>query len=207
MVGGQLTPAWLLAAYRRGIFPWPIPELTDVPLWWSPDPRAVIELDRFHISRRLLRRLRSGRFRVTCDREFVGVVHACAEPRGEEGGSWITPAMVDAYTRLFELGHCHSVEVWDEDRLVGGVYGVRIGGLFAGESMFRRERDASKVALAYLVEHLKTRGFALFDIQQWTPHTGSLGAIEISRTEYVRRLRRAVELPVEFGTGPVEIDW
>lgn len=196
--GGSLAPEWLLDAYRHGIFPWPFNE--DAPIaWWSPDPRAIIELDRFHVARRLRRTLRSGRFEVTCDRDFGGVIGGCANAEGRVGRTWITPAMIEAYTRLFELGHAHSVEAWDEGRLVGGTYGLAIGGLFAAESKFYRVRDASKVALAHLVAHLRTRGYRLFDIQQLTPHTARLGATEIPRKMYMRRLAEALALPVTFG--------
>jgi len=201
-LGGSLAPEWLLDAYQHGIFPWPINE--DAPIaWWSPDPRAIIELDRFHISRRLRRTLRSGRFEVTCDRDFAGVIRGCATAQGRIGHTWIVPAMIGAYTRMFELGHGHSVEAWDEGRLVGGTYGLAIGGLFAAESKFYRVRDASKVALAHLVSHLRARGYRLFDIQQLTPHTARLGAIEIPRKMYMRRLAQALALPVTFG-GEIE---
>jgi leucyl/phenylalanyl-tRNA--protein transferase len=199
-LGGSLSVPWLLEAYRRGIFPWPLVDGNlEVLAWWSPDPRAIIELDQLHVSRRLRRRIRSEQFRVTCDTRFTEVVAGCAAPRKEDAGTWITPALADAYQRIHELGYAHSVEVWQAQRLVGGVYGVALGGFFAGESMFHRLRDASKVALVYLVEHLRARGYQLFDIQQWTPHTGSLGAIEIPRREYIRRLEHALALPVSFG--------
>lgn len=197
-LGGSLAPEWLLDAYRHGIFPWPISE--DAPIvWWSPDRRAIIELNRFHVSRRLRRTLRRGHFEVTCDREFGGVIHGCATAAGRVGRTWITPAMIDAYTQLHELGYAHSVEAWVEGRLVGGTYGVAIGGLFAAESKFYLVRDASKVALAHLVAHLTARGYRLFDIQQLTPHTARLGAIEIPRNTYMRRLAEALALSVTFG--------
>jgi leucyl/phenylalanyl-tRNA--protein transferase len=197
-VGGRLSPDWLLDAYSHGIFPWPMWE--DEPIaWWSPDPRAVIELDEFRISRRLRRTLRSGKFAVTCDRSFNDVILGCATGTGREGGTWLTPSMIAAYRRMHALGHAHSVEVWYERQLVGGTYGIAIGGLFAAESMFYRVRDASKVALAHLVAHLRARGYELLDIQQLTPHTESLGAREISRIEYLRRLARTVGAPITFG--------
>jgi len=200
-LGGSLAPEWLLDAYGHGIFPWPFNE--DAPIaWWSPDPRAIIELERFHVARRLRRTLRSGRFEVTCDGDFSGVIRGCATAGGRAGRTWITPAMIEAYTRLFELGHAHSVEAWFEGRLVGGTYGVAIGGLFAAESKFYQVRDASKVALAHLVAHLRARGFRLFDIQQLTPHTARLGAIEIPRKTYMRRLAQALAVPVTFGDRP-----
>ena len=197
-VGGRLDPEWLLDAYRHGIFPWPMWE--DDPIaWWSPDPRAILELDALRISRRLQRTLRSGKFQATCDRDFSGVIRGCATAGDREENTWLMPAMIHAYCRMHALGHAHSVEIWRADRLVGGTYGIAIGGLFAAESMFYRERDASKVALVHLVAHLRSRGYQLLDIQQWTPHTGGLGAVEISRIEYLRRLARAIDLPVTFG--------
>jgi leucyl/phenylalanyl-tRNA--protein transferase len=197
-VGGRLTPDWLLDAYSHGIFPWPMWD--DEPMvWWSPDPRAIIELDTFHSSRRLVRTIRSGKFTATCDRDFAGVIGGCGTANGRAGNTWLTSAMIDAYCRMHALGHAHSIEVWLDNRLVGGTYGIAVGGLFAAESMFYRSRDASKVALAYLIAHLNARAYQLFDIQQWTPHTGRLGAVEISRNEYLRRVARVIDLPVTFG--------
>jgi leucyl/phenylalanyl-tRNA--protein transferase len=197
-VGGRLSTNWLLDAYRHGIFPWPSNSYEPM-LWWSPDPRAILPLDGMHVSRRLERRLRSGEFEATCDTAFEQVIAACASGSGREGGTWITPAMIDAYAELHRLGHVHSVEVWREGELAGGVYGLVIGGLFAAESMFYRSRDGSKVALARLVSHLRTRGFQLLDVQQTTPHTESLGVVEISRREYLSRLSEAVDAPITFG--------
>ncbi|MEN0109316.1 MAG: leucyl/phenylalanyl-tRNA--protein transferase [Planctomycetota bacterium] len=204
-VGGELSPEWLLDAYRHGVFPWPSDETgPDEPmLWWSPDPRAVLPLDGMRVSRRLVRTIQSSRFQTTANRDFAGVMQGCATGPGRERGTWLTPVMRSAYQRMHELGHAHSVEAWRHDgamrRLVGGVYGVAIGGVFAAESMFRYETDASKVALAALVSHLRTRGYTLLDIQQWTPHTGTLGAVELPRAEYLDRLATAVERPVTFG--------
>lgn len=196
-IGGRLSPEWLLDAYRHGIFPWPMWD--DEPIaWWSPDPRAIIELDGFHISRRLGRTIKSGRFRVTSDQDFDRVIAGCATAGDRRGNTWLTPAMIAAYCRMHALGHAHSVEVWQENQLVGGTYGIAIGGLFAAESMFHRVRDASKVAVAHLVARLSARGYRLLDIQQWTPHTGSLGAIEIPRLEYLSRLADAINQPVKF---------
>ncbi len=199
LFGGKLTPEWLLDAYAHGIFPWPIFDGTDIVVWWSPDPRAIFELDDFHVSRRLARTCRSGLFEVTCDRDFRGVIKGCATAGDRRRNTWITPPMLEAYVKLFELGHAHSIEVWRQGDLVGGTYGVAIGGLFAGESMFHRVRDASKVALAHLVEHLKSRDYKLFDIQQRTDHTASLGAVEISRDQYLSRVAGAIAAPVTFG--------
>lgn len=200
LFGGKLTPEWLLDAYAHGIFPWPIFDGTDIMVWWSPDPRAVFELDNLHISRRLARTCRSGLFEVTCDRAFVGVITGCATAGDRRHNTWLTPKMIEAYVRLFELGHAHSVEVWRDGQLVGGTYGVAIGGMFAGESMFHQVRDASKVALVRLVHHLRVRGYSLFDIQQCTAHTVSLGAVDIPRETYLRRLGVALPADVTFGT-------
>ncbi len=199
LFGGKLTPQWLLDAYAHGIFPWPIFDGTDIMVWWSPDPRAVFEFDRFHVSRRLARTCRGGRFEVTCDQAFSGVIEGCATADDRRHNTWLTPTMIEAYVRLFELGHAHSVEVWSDRQLVGGTYGVTLGGLFAGESMFHRARDASKVALVRLVHHLQVRGYTLFDIQQCTSHTASLGATEIPRSDYLRRLAEALQTEVSFG--------
>ena len=201
-LGGRLSPQWLLDAYCHGIFPWPQSDIDEPMLWWSPDPRAIIEFDRFHVSRRLAQTCRSGRFTVTCDRDFAGVIRGCATANDRVGQTWLTPRMIRAYTRLFALGHAHSVEAWREEQLAGGVYGVAIGGLFAAESMFYRVRDASKVALVYLVRHLNARGYRLLDIQQLTPATAPFGVIEIPRREYLARLAEAVRQPVAFACGP-----
>lgn len=196
--GGELSPEWLLDAYRHGVFPWPITDFEAPLAWWSPDPRAVIEFDRFHVSRRLRRTCRGTKFEVTRDVDFAGVIRGCAMAPARLGQTWLTPEMIDAYIRLHELGHAHSVEVWHEHELAGGVYGVAIGGLFAAESKFYRVRDASKVALVRLVEHLRGQGFTLLDIQQLTPHTARFEAVAIPRVAYLARLRRAIELPARF---------
>ena len=198
LVGGRLNVPWLLAAYREGIFPWPsFDGRRQILAWFSPDPRAIIELERFHASRSLLRRLRKGTFRVTIDRDFGGVIRGCAR-RGDGLPSWITPQLLRAYEDLHAAGHAHSVETWFGDELVGGVYGVAVGGYFSGESMFHRMSDASNVALYHLVRHLRLCGFELFDIQQWSEHTGRLGASVIPRREFLTRLARAQQRPVEF---------
>lgn len=193
-IGGDLSPERLILAYRSGIFPW-FEEGLPV-LWWSPNPRAILELDRLHVPRRLERTIRQAKFRTTIDQCFERVMRACGANRPE--GTWITESMIEAYCRLHRLGHAHSAETWAKEELVGGIYGVSIGGLFAGESMFHRRPDASKIALVRLVEHLRARGFVLFDLQILNAHTARLGAIEIPRDEYLRRLRAAVELPVQF---------
>jgi leucyl/phenylalanyl-tRNA--protein transferase len=193
-IGGDLRPARLLQAYRHGIFPWYGED--DPVCWWSPDPRAIVPLDGFHVPRRLRRTIDSGRFTLTINRDFAGVIRGCAE--GRTDGTWITPEMIAAYETLHHMGHAHSVETWVDDALAGGIYGVALGGFFAGESMFTRRRDASKVALAFLVEHLRRRGFLLVDIQFLTEHTARFGAVEIPRSDYLARLRHALMLRVTF---------
>jgi leucyl/phenylalanyl-tRNA--protein transferase len=193
-VGGELTVDRLLLAYRSGIFPWSVDPVT----WWSPDPRGIIELDQFHASRSLRRTLRQGAFRVTRNQAFLAVMEACAAPAPDRPHTWISSQFLQAYTRLHTAGYAHSVECWVGSDLVGGIYGVQVGGLFAGESMFHRVKDASKVALAALVERLRQQGFALFDIQMTTPHTEQFGATNIGREEYLRRLAEAIKVPCQF---------
>jgi len=199
MVGGLLTTDWLLTAYRHGIFPWPVYDgQNEILAWFSPDPRAILELDCLHVSRRLRRRLNSGRFQVTFDSDFPRVIEACAGPRKPDDGTWITPHLADAYVELHRLGIAHSVEVWQGGQLAGGLYGLALGGFFAGESMFHRVRDASKVALVHMVRHLQSCGFVMFDVQQASPHLVRMGATEIPRHEFLARLKKALELPVSF---------
>jgi leucyl/phenylalanyl-tRNA--protein transferase len=195
--GGDLEPATIIAAYRRGIFPWPY---DDEPLlWWSPDPRAILPLAALHVSHRLARTLRQGRFRVTLNADFRAVIDACAAR--EE--TWITPTMRAAYVRLHALGWAHSVEVWGADgALAGGLYGVAVGGLFAAESMFHRATDASKIALVALVHQCRAGGLELLDVQLPSPHLLSMGAVTISRTGYLRRLAGVVDRPVNFASAP-----
>ena len=193
-VGGDLSVPRLLLAYRSGLFPWTADPIT----WWSPEPRAIFPLDQFHLSRSLARIIRRGLFEITMDRAFREVMARCAAPARGRRRTWITREFVDAYGRLHEQGHAHSLECWQGRRLVGGIYGVAIGGFFAGESMFHRVSDASKVALFHLVEHLRQQEFALFDIQMLTPITTQLGGITIPRDEYLRRLAQAVEKSCKF---------
>jgi leucyl/phenylalanyl-tRNA--protein transferase len=206
-VGGDLSTRTLLRAYAEGVFPWFNED--DPILWWSPDPRAIFELNSgsesphgsLHIPRRLARTIRSGKFRVTINRCFESVMAACGERR--EGGTWVTPDMLAAYCELHRIGNAHSVETWVEGELAGGVYGVAVGGLFAAESMFYRVPDGSKVALVSLIRRLRECGFTLLDVQMTTPHTERLGAINIPRPEYLRRLREAVkQTGVRFATFP-----
>jgi leucyl/phenylalanyl-tRNA--protein transferase len=196
--GGELSPEWLVDAYTHGIFPWPMADIDDPVPWWSPDPRAILPLDGFHVPRRLARVVRGERFLVTRDQAFEQVIAGCATGVGRRGETWITPRMVRAYTRLHHEGIAHSVEAWHEGRLAGGLYGVAIAGLFAAESMFYDIDDASKVALVHLVEHLRQRGYGLLDIQQLTPNTARFGAIEIPRTDYLRRLAEAISRDVSW---------
>ena len=191
--GDDLSPERLVDAYARGIFPWFGGD--DPVLWWSPDPRMVLWLRDLHVSRSLRRVIRSERYAVTVDTAFPQVVAECAEPRDAEGGTWITAEMAEAYTRLAALGFAHSVEVWSGDTLAGGLYGVALGRMFYAESMFSRRRDASKIALAYLVAQLERWGFELIDCQMSTTHLASLGAREIRRAEFIRFVDRLVGLP------------
>lgn len=193
-IGGHLTPERLLAAYTRGIFPW-YEEGLPV-LWWSPDPRGILEFENLHISRSLRRTIRQGIFEITFDRNFNGVIEGCADHHGR--GNWLTRDMLRAYKELHRLGYAHSAEAWHRGRLAGGIYGVAIGGFFSGESMFYRIPDASKVALVALVERLRRRGFVLFDLQILNPHTRSLGGTEIPRREYLRRLGEAIRTVASF---------
>ncbi len=207
-VGADLEPGTLLAAYRNGLFPMPldIPGRAPAMGWWSPDPRAIVPLDGLRVSRSLARSCR--RFEVRVNTSFEAVARACADP--DRPGRWITPEISAAYLRLHQLGWVHSVEAWvpdegpdGEDLLAGGLYGVAIGGFFAGESMFHHRSDASKVALVALVEELATGGATLLDVQWRTPHLASLGAVEIDRERYLALLAEAMAgpLPPVFG-GP-----
>ena len=197
-VGGALTPEWLLTAYSQGIFPW---YEDDQPiLWWSPDPRLVLRPEQLHISRSLRKLLRKHSLRATLDSEFEAVVSACAEPRRESAGTWITDAMREAYCRFHAAGYAHSVEVWDGDELAGGLYGVAIGHIFFGESMFSRQPDASKVAIVYLCRQLQRWGFRLIDCQVSSPHLLTLGAREISRAEFQRELQDNETVATRLGS-------
>jgi leucyl/phenylalanyl-tRNA---protein transferase len=189
-----LTPEGVELAYRHGIFPMADERTAEI-LWFRPDPRAVIPLDGFHVSRSLARTLRRAVFEVRVDTDFEGVMRGCAD-RPE--GTWISERFVEVYGALHRAGKAHSVEAWRGGRLAGGVYGLALGGAFMAESMFHRETDASKVALAALTSRLRERGFILLDVQYVTPHLESLGAIEITRREYERRLERALVLDCTF---------
>jgi leucyl/phenylalanyl-tRNA--protein transferase len=187
-LGGNLNAVNLLEAYRRGIFPWP---MEGWPLaWFCPDERAVLDFKDLHVPRRLERIRRRGSFRFTINQNFKAVITHCAKVRrAGEAGTWITPRMLRAYCELHGLGHAHSVEVWDEEILVGGIYGVDADGSFAGESMFHLRPNASKLALLHLIEHLRARGLDWMDVQVLTPHMTAFGAREISRDEFLLRLK------------------
>lgn len=196
-VGADLEPGTLLAAYRRGLFPMPLGEPSSLG-WWSPDPRGVLPLDGLVVSRSLRRSCR--RYQVTFDTAFDEVVEACGDDGRPHG--WITPGIHAAYAELHRLGWVHSVEAWDDDGLAGGLYGVAVGGLFAGESMFHRRRDASKVALVALVDLLREAGGRLLDVQWQTGHLASLGVVELPRAAYLRQVAEAVEAPSVWPEGP-----
>jgi leucyl/phenylalanyl-tRNA---protein transferase len=193
-IGGDLSVPRLLLAYQAGIFPWTVDPIT----WWSPDPRGVIEFDQFHVPRSLRKFIAKDFFKITRDQAFREVMEHCAAPAPGRRQTWISPEFIAAYTRLHEQGHAHSLECWRGDDLVGGIYGVAVGGCFAGESMFHRANNASKVALYHLVHHLRERGFGLLDIQMLTTVTRQLGARLIPREEYLRRLAKAVKLSAAY---------
>ncbi|HSH56648.1 MAG TPA: leucyl/phenylalanyl-tRNA--protein transferase [Halomonas sp.] len=198
--GGSLAPEWLLSAYRHGIFPW---YSDDQPiLWWSPDPRMVLFPDEIRISRSLAKRLRNGGFTVTANRAFDTVIEACAAPRDGQPGTWIGDEMRRAYARLHTIGAAHSVEVWRGDSLVGGLYGVAMGPVFFGESMFSRTADASKVALVKLARAMSAGGGRLIDCQMHTPHLASLGAREIARATFIGYLEEWLGSPGNDASSP-----
>ncbi|WP_375261638.1 leucyl/phenylalanyl-tRNA--protein transferase [Palleronia sp.] len=192
----ELTPELVLAAYGQGIFP--MAEGRDAPEihWVDPRMRGILPLDGLHISRSLRRRIRAKLFEITFDRDFTGVIAGCADR--EE--TWINAEIASIYTALFTAGQAHSIEIWDDSYLVGGVYGVSLGAAFFGESMFSRRTDASKIALVYLCDRLREGGYTLFDTQFITPHLASLGAVEIPRKEYHRRLNTAIRSPARFNS-------
>ena len=196
--GGDLSPRRLLAAYSLGIFPW-FGEHEPI-LWWSPDPRCVFHTETLRINRSLRRQLRGKTWRLSADHAFEQVVRACAAPRAREAGTWLVPAMIDAYVQLHRLGHAHSVEVWDGERLVGGIYGVAVGRLFCGESMFSAESGGSKLALVALARLLHEMGFPLLDTQVANPHTLGLGAVEMPRAEFLRQVAKLTRTPGLVGS-------
>jgi leucyl/phenylalanyl-tRNA--protein transferase len=193
-----LTPELVIAAYCRGLFPMAASRRGRIH-WFCPDPRAILPLDGFHLPRSLAKIVRGGRFAVTRDRAFEQVIAACSQPRANQPETWINPRIVEVYTQLHRAGLAHSVEAWsrdddgDEPTLVGGLYGVSLGSAFFGESMFSRRTDASKVCLVHLVEHLRTQGFTLLDVQFQTDHLARFGVTEIPRDDYLARLEQALE--------------
>jgi len=205
--GGELTTERLLAAYRRGIFPWY--SAGQPVLWWSPDPRMVLFPPELKVSRSLARVVRNGNHEIRLDHDFAAVMQACAEPRRGQDGTWISAQMCAAYLRLHQLGYAHSVETWMDGELAGGLYGVAIGGMFYGESMFMRRRDASKIAMVHLVHQLEARGIKMIDCQMHTGHLASLGAREIPRTEFSQRLAELINYALPPGhwntTRPVDV--
>lgn len=203
-LGGDLSPERLLRAYRQGIFPWysagqPI-------LWWSPDPRMVLAPDRLKISRSLAKTLRKRLFDVTLDKAFDAVMAGCAKPRPDSSGTWLTPEMRRAYGQLHQLGYAHSVEAWQQGQLVGGLYGVALGRVFFGESMFALVTDASKVAFAHLVRQLMRWHFALIDCQVHTAHLASLGAAPVSRSDFIQQLERFTGLSTSVSQWQLDGD-
>lgn len=202
-VGADLSPERLLDAYGQGIFPWGTIE--ELPLWYCPDPRMVLFPDALRITRSLAKTLRQGRYQVRLDSDFAGVIGACAStPRPGQDGTWISAPMRHAYIRLHELGWAHSVETWVEGELAGGLYGLAIGGMFYGESMFSRRDNASKIAFAHLSRYLSSHQFGMIDCQMHTHHLASLGAREIPRQEFSRRLRALVSQPRPRGPWPTD---
>ena len=192
-MGGELTAPWLLDAYRHGIFPWFGEE--DPILWWSPDPRMVLPPHHFKLSKSLLRVIRNGGFEVRVDTAFERVMRACAAPRAGQDGTWISEDIIAGYVSLHQAGVAHSVETWFDGELVGGLYGVSIGRMFYGESMFSRRSNASKVALAHLCRQLTRWQFGLIDCQMNTGHLASLGAAEIPRAEFIQQLQNLIDCP------------
>ncbi len=191
----ELTPRLLLSAYTQGIFPM---AHDDGIYWYQPDPRAILPLDSFRASRSLQRTFNKNIFQISVDNAFESVMRFCAAPAPKREETWISEELIVAYTRLHRLGFAHSVECWQNGKLVGGLYGVAIGGFFAGESMFSRQRDASKVALVYLIQRLQERSFQLLDVQFMTEHLGQFGAVEISDAEYQCRLQKALQVDTKF---------
>ncbi|MET4677688.1 MULTISPECIES: leucyl/phenylalanyl-tRNA--protein transferase [unclassified Luteibacter] len=196
--GGDLSAERLLAAYAQGVFPWYNEE--EPILWWSPDPRCVFHTDAIHISRSLRKQLDTSHWRLTADTSFSRVMRACAAPRNGQPGTWIGPAMIAAYEELHRRGHAHSVEVWDRGSLVGGIYGVAVGRLFCGESMFSARSGGSKVALAGLCQLLHGWGFPLLDAQVTNDHLLSMGAVEIARRPFVAQARKLAAMPGMVGS-------
>lgn len=194
-VGGCLSQTRLLRAYRQGIFPWYSPD--EPLLWWSPDPRLVLFPEQFKISRSLKKKINKGEFQTSFDQDFASVMAACSEPRPDQSGTWISDEMKTAYFNLHQAGHAHSIEVWSDQQLIGGLYGIAIGQVFFGESMFHKQTDASKIALAFLIEKLNAWQYQLIDCQVHTDHLISLGGKEINRAEFTYLLdQHCIQEPV-----------
>ncbi len=209
-IGGDLTPEWLLQAYSLGIFPWFNPD--EPVLWWTPNPRSVLFIDHLKITRSLKKTLnqiqKTGRLTVTLDQNFKEVMTACANiPRNKQDGSWITSDMINAYYQLHQSGHAHSVEVWQDKQLVGGLYGIAIGKMFFGESMFSTVSDSSKIALVALSMQLKEWGFKVMDTQVETPHLNRLGATQIDRTVFERLVAQQIQHPFPAQKWHFSLDW
>jgi len=200
-----ITPALILQAYAVGVFPMADSAEDEALFWVDPEERGILPLDRVHVSKRLKRTLKAQHFEIRCDTSFEQVMRACAEPAPDRPETWINPQILSLFTRLHELGYAHSVEAWQDGALVGGLYGVALGGLFSGESMFSRVTDASKVALIYLAAFLIEGGFTLLDTQFVTDHLRQFGAIEIPRATYHQRLKEALKVPAQFhGDGTLD---
>ena len=197
-IGGKLTPEWLLTAYRQGIFPWFNDDKAEA-LWWCPAQRAVINPGEMRVPRSLRKTIRNHNFEIKADQRFKEVIRLCAITRRAENGTWITEQMIRAFCLLHELGFAHSIEVYEEEKLVGGLYGLAIGKIFAGESMFHLKRDASKLAFYYLNEYLITQNYTLIDCQIMNPHLSSLGAYEMSRDEFLDRIEKNNALDTDHG--------
>ena len=203
-VGGSLDPGRLIAGYCAGVFPWY--QENCPPLWWSPDPRCILLPEEFHLPRSLARTMKAGAFTFSFDQAFDQVIKGCSDPRRDQGGTWLVPEMIEAYTGLHALGFAHSVETWRDGELVGGLYGVALGRVFFGESMFFRYPDASKAAFAHLMEHLRAASFALIDCQQETANLLRFGARSVPRMEFMRRLGKALAAPDPLGSWENGID-
>lgn len=195
-VGGMLSPETVLSATRRGIFPWY--ETPGQPMWYCPDERCVFFTDEFKPSKSLQQAARKANWKITCDKAFEAVMRNCAG-NGREGETWILPEMIETYCKIHEMGYAHSVEVWSDDKLVGGLYGISVGSIFCGESMFSIEPNTSKYALWQLVEHLKQMGFGCIDAQVPNPHLMSMGASMITKDHYLKLLNEALKMPDKIG--------
>lgn len=201
-IGFELTPSLMLAGYKKGIFAWSVDPVT----WWSPTPRAIFNLNQFHVSKSLAKKIKKTPFKVTIDHSFADVVYNCSLPRKPGDEIWITEEFISAFVDLYNMGYAHSIECWQDDELVGGVFGVAINGFFSAESMFSTATDASKIALYYLLQLMQDLNFSLFDIQILTEHTASLGAIAIPRRYYLDKLKFAINSKTDKLVPQIIID-